>query len=141
MKPESPLDNEVREYLENGGTRTKDLALDANATLTELGCHAYFKTIYIGYDLRGVMVAALYKRSDHIELALALPEDHPSIILIDATHLTWRTLPVAASFNKTPQLKEVRLLIAEACSRVASESHSVCRDNDFFTKHKRRPRA
>ena len=141
MKSESPLDNEVREYLENGDARTRELALDANNALTDLGCHAYFKTIYIGYDLQGVMVAALYKRSDHVELALALPEDHPSTILIDATHLTWRTLPVAASFNKTSQLKEVRLLIHEACTRVASESHSVYRDNDFFTKHKRRPRA
>jgi len=54
--------------------------------------------------------------------------------------MTWRTLPVAASFTKSPQLKEVKSLIIEACNRVQSDSHSVYRDNDFFTKHKRRPR-
>jgi hypothetical protein len=77
---------------------------------------------------------------DHIELALALQENHPSELLIDATHLSWRTLPVAASLRTKDQLSEVLDLANQACERVQSESHLVYRDNEFSTKHNRRPR-
>jgi hypothetical protein len=140
MNSDHSVDNEVNDYLGGGSKGTRDIAFATHNALIANGCHAYFKTIYIGYDLDGEMVAALYKRADHIELALALPEEHESSLLVDATHLTWRTLPVAASFTKSSQLKEVTSLIIEACTRVQSDSHSVYRDNDFFTKHKRRPR-
>ena len=140
MNSNHSVDNEVNDYLEGGSKGIRDIAFATHNALIANGCHAYFKTIYIGYDLDGEMVAALYKRADHIELALALPEEHESNLLVDATHLTWRTLPVAASFTKSSQLKEVTSLIIEACARVQSDSHSVYRDNDFFTKHKSRPR-
>ena len=47
-------------------------------------------------EVGGEMVAALYSHADHVELALALPESEEHRLLVDATHLTWRTMPVAA---------------------------------------------
>jgi hypothetical protein len=95
------------------------------------------KTIYIGYDLDGVMVAALYPHTNRVEVALALPEDHESKLLIDATHLTWRTLPVAAVLRGETDLEQVLRLIDEACLRIATGSHEVERPNDYFVKSRR----
>lgn len=139
MKVEESEGNEVLRYLRSGTKRMSDLAGGAHAYFLERNCHAYFKTIYIGYDLDGVMVAALYKRADHLEIALALPENHESPLLIDATHLTWRTLPLAAVIEKKAQLVMLRDLVAEACQRISTQDHNVHRDNEFFTRHKRHP--
>jgi hypothetical protein len=105
--------------------------------LTTSGCSSYVKTIYIGYDLDGVMVAALYPHTNRVEVALALPEDHESKLLIDATHLTWRTLPVAAVLRGETDLEQVLRLIDEACLRIATGSHEVERPNDYFVKSRR----
>ncbi len=101
------------------------------------GCASYVKTIYVGYDIGGEMVAALYGRADHIELAQALDEDHPASGLIDASHLTWRTLPVAAIVKSESDVKRVQILILEACARIRGGAHGVNRDNDFFIKSRR----
>ena len=101
------------------------------------GCASYVKTIYVGYDIGGEMVAALYGRADHIELALALGEDHPASELIDASHLTWRTLPVAAIVKSESDVRRVQILIQEACARIRGGAHGVNRDNDFFIKSRR----
>jgi hypothetical protein len=106
-------------------------------TLIGNGCISYVKTIYVGYDLRGVMVAALYPHPKKIEIALALPEDHESSLLIDATHLTWRTLPVAAVVTKDTDLDEVIKLLNEACQRIESGVHDVDRPNEHFVKSRR----
>ena len=82
------------------------------------------------------MVAALYRHEGHVEVALALAEDHPSPLLVDATHLTWRTLPVAAIVKSTEEIPALVELIQEANSRVAASAHSVYRDNEFFTQRK-----
>jgi hypothetical protein len=95
------------------------------------------KTIYIGYDLDGVMVAALYPHTNRVETALALAEDHESSLLIDATHLTWKTLPVAAVVKTEEDLAEAQALVHEACERIRSGVHSVERPNDFFRKSRR----
>ncbi len=103
-------------------------------TLIRNGCIPYVKTIYVGYDLRGVMVAALYPHPKKIEIALALPEDHESSLLIDATHLTWRTLPVAAVVTADTDLGEAITLANEACARIDSGVHNVDRPNEHFVK-------
>jgi hypothetical protein len=101
------------------------------------GCTSYVKTIYIGYDVEGEMVGALYGHGDHIEVALALPEDAEGSILIDASHLTWRTLPVAAVARSTEDVGQLNKLIAQACQRVRTQQHDVLRDPEFFMKAKR----
>jgi hypothetical protein len=86
------------------------------------------------------MVAALYSRADHVEVALALAEDHPSSQLIDASHLTWKTLPVAAVGHNLAEVKKFEPLIEEACARVRAGQHDVNRDNEFFMKSRRERR-
>ena len=113
------------------------IALAAHLELTSSGCSSYVKTIYIGYDFNGEMVAALYGHADYVEVAMALPESHVSSILIDASHLTWRTLPVAAVLKSKDDLKKFAPLVKESCNGVLSGSHEVNRDNDFFVAAKR----
>jgi hypothetical protein len=98
---------------------------------------SYVKTIYVGYEIDGEMIAALYPRADHLEIALALPEDAESGLLIDASHLTWRTLPVAAIVTKVDDLSDLSDLVFAAADRVRTASHDVMRDNDFFIRTKR----
>ena len=117
--------------------RSASLCKQVHDMLVANGCSSYVKTIYIGYDIDGEMVAALYGHSDHVEIALALAEDHPASQLIDASHLTWKTLPVAAvGYNETEVLN-MRSLIVEACERVREGLHHVNRENAFFIKAKR----
>ena len=73
--------------------RLKAVAEVIDDRFVALGCISYVKTIYVGYDLNGEMVAALYPHSDHIQIALAVEEDFEHRLLIDATHLRWRTVP------------------------------------------------
>jgi len=113
------------------------LAAKMDEQLLSLGCTSYVKTIYVGYDLNGVMVAALYPHTTRIEVALALPEDHASALLIDATHLTWKTLPVAAVIAAEEDMIEVSSLIGEACSRVEAGEHDVERSSEYFAKSRR----
>lgn len=128
---------EAEKYLASLGRKVGGLAAEAHRQLIDQGCTSYVKTIYIGYDFKGVMVAALYGHSDYVEVAIALPEDFDSSILIDATHLTWRTLPVAALLKKPSDVKSFAILVKVACDGVLSGSHTVLRDNDFFVKAKR----
>jgi hypothetical protein len=114
--------------------KVKTLASDLHDVLLNLGCVSYVKTIYIGYDIAGEMVAALYGHSDYVEIALALPEDAVGDLLIDASHLTWRTLPVAAIVRKKTDVQPFTELASVAVERVRTASHTVNRDNDFFAK-------
>lgn len=110
----------------------RSVASAAHARFVELGCSSYVKTIYIGYDIEGAMVGALYAHGDHVEVALALPEDAHGELLADASHLTWRTLPVAAVLRKKSDLRAFASLALQACERIRSESHTVMRDNEYF---------
>jgi hypothetical protein len=87
------------------------------------------------------MVAAAYSHADYVEVALALPEDVESDLLVDATHLTWRTLPLAALVRRTGDLPVFETLAADACDRVRSRAHDVHRDNEFFVKSARERRS
>jgi hypothetical protein len=132
--------SEAESYIKGLG-KLSSLALSAHEAMAELGCSSYVKTIYVGYDLGGEMVAAMYGHSTHLEIALALPEDAESQLLVDASHLTWRTLPVAAIVRDKTHLDEFARLADQACGRVRTSSHDVRRENDFFIKAResRRP--
>ena len=102
------------------------------------GCHPDVKTIYISFTFEQVMVASAHIGTEDIELALALPENHPSNMLEDALHLTWRTLPVLLRVNQDSDDKDVLDLIEEAVERVKSGKHTVNRPPEFFAKRKRK---
>src|SRR5437773_1340853 len=87
------------------------------------GCMPYVKTIYIGFERNRALVAALYPHIDRVELALALAEDHDDPLLVDATHLTWRTMPVAAVARKSDDLPRLLALAGEAFERVDKGTH------------------
>jgi hypothetical protein len=128
---------EAEAYMETLGQKVSKIALEAHNNLIAQGCSSYVKTIYIGYDLDGVMVAALYGHTEYVEIALALEESHKSSILIDATHLTWRTLPVAAVVRTKSDLREFSQLAKAACGNIKTGGHTVNRDNEFFAAAKR----
>ena len=107
--------------------------------LSRAGCVTDVKTIYVSYTLAGEMVAALYPSAQQIEIALALAEEHPSTKLRDATHLTWRTLPVSVVVRTGEEAVEILPLVEEAVERVRVGTHDVLRDNDHFVKAKRKP--
>jgi hypothetical protein len=131
------INDEASDYLKRLGKNVGPMAKAAHAAFTKEGCTSYVKTIYIGYDIGGEMVGALYGHGEHIEIALALPEDAEGSILIDASHLTWRSLPVAAVARSTDDVGQLKELIAQACQRVRTQQHDVMRDPDFFIKAKR----
>jgi hypothetical protein len=129
--------SDAEAYLVGLNKKIGELASQAHQHLIDQGCTSYVKTIYIGYDFNGEMVAALYGHVDYVEVAIALPENFDSPILIDASHLTWRTLPVAAVLKGRGDLKSFAALVVAACRGVLSGSHTVLRDNEFFAKTKR----
>jgi hypothetical protein len=133
-------DSEAQRYIAEFNKTTAELCNQVHEMFLAAGCNSYVKTIYIGYDIDGEMVAALYGHADHVEVALALTEDHPSSQLIDASHLTWKTLPVAAIGHNAAEVKKFGPLIDEACLRVRAGHHNVNRDNDFFIKSRRERR-
>jgi len=129
--------DEAKAYISQLNSKVRPLAQQTHKILLAQGCTSYVKTIYVGYDIDGVMVAAMYGHADHLELALALPEDAEGDILVDASHLTWRTLPVAALIKAKQDLPLCEVLVADACNRIRLDSHDVNRDNEFFTKSRR----
>jgi len=129
---------DVDGYLSALNPKIRKLTTAAHKVLMDLGCSSYVKTIYIGYNLDGEMVAALYAHADHLEVALALPEDAEGDVLIDASHLTWRTLPVAAIVRTHGEVSGgFSDLAAQACQRVSEGSHNVARDNEHFIRSRR----
>lgn len=128
--------SEAAVYISSLNKKVQSIARTVHDTLVSAGCTSYVKTIYVGYDFNGVMVAASYGHEDHVEVALAVDENHPDDRLVDASHLTWRTLPLALNLLTVRDAKESKALFIEACKRVASDAHTVNRDNDFFTSQK-----
>ena len=127
----------AEEYFSQWGAKVTPLGMPLHVALLAQGCDSYVKTIYIGYEISGEMVAALYAHANHIELALAVAEDHPNMVLKDASHLTWRTLPLALEIRSTDDLILAGELIEEACLRIRGGSHDVERDNDYFVRSRR----
>jgi|694.fasta_scaffold148095_1 hypothetical protein len=133
-------DGEAQTYLTDLNKRVRPIATSLHEALLGLGCVSYVKTIYIGYDIDGEMVAALYGHIDHVEVALALPEDAEGDLLIDAKHLTWRTLPVAAIVRNKTDIVAFMQLALTAVEGVRTSSHTVNRDNEFFIKSRQERR-
>lgn len=125
-------------YLNELNKKMQPVARKVHDSLVSMGCTSYVKTIYVGYDIGGEMVAALYGHSDHVEVALAVAEDHADTRLLDASHLTWRTLPLALNLKNVSEVSECQALFQEACDQVREQTHDVHRDNDFFVSRKRR---
>jgi hypothetical protein len=100
--------------------------------VSEFGATLYVKTIYVGVEIDGSMIAAVYPFADRFDIALALEEDHQSSLLEDATHLTWPSLPVLVSVRSETSRAEVESLASEAAGRVAKAEHHVSRSPEFF---------
>jgi hypothetical protein len=125
---------EVYKLINNTSPLVRSLAIEVHKHLVELDCFSYVKTIYVGYEVDGIIVAALYPYPAHLDLALALSEDAAHPLLSDASHLTWRTLPVLATLTTRKNLPAVKNLSTLAIQGVLNGSHHVSRDNDFFIK-------
>lgn len=132
--------SEAEEYLSGLNKKVAKIAGELHKILIDEGCSSYVKTIYIGYDFNGEMIAALYAHAEYVEVALALPESFESPILIDGTHLTWRTLPVAAVVRSKEDIRLFKSLAQNACGGVKMGHHKVNRDSLFFENVKREQR-
>ena len=133
-------DSDAQIYLRDANKKVSALATNLHKLFLKHGCVSYVKTIYIGYDIDGVMVAALYCHENRVELAIALEENHRSKLLIDATHLTWRTMPVAVVIQSKDDLSEAAELIIEATDRVKTGQNTVNRSSEFFAEVKKQKR-
>jgi hypothetical protein len=132
------MSKDVEALLSESRAEIRELAETFHTAITELGCTSYVKTIYIGYQLGDQMVAALYPRGGSIEVAFALAEDHADMRLVDATHLTWPTLPLSASVSLLEELPWLIAHAAEAVARVNGNLHGVRRPNEHFQGRKGR---
>jgi hypothetical protein len=128
---------EAEEYISGLSERAQQLALAVHQVFLSLGCTSYVKTIYVGYDIDGQMVSALYGHASSLEVALALPDDTSGPLLEDASHLTWRTLPVAAVIKSTDEIDSFSEHAQRAVERIKAQVHDVERDNDFFIRARR----
>lgn len=128
------------EFIDNAPKASRGILNTLATEFDRLGCSSYVKTIYIGFEFNGEMVAAAYPFASHVEVAIALPEDHASELLKDATHLTWRTMPVLLSLASVEDVSASEDLLTEAFERVASGIHEVNLPNDRFKERARRPR-
>lgn len=98
----------------------------------QCGCDAYVKTIYVGFTLGDEMVAAIYPRRDHLEVAMALDENVEGDEFKDATHLTWPTMPVALEIHDVKDTDLALRHLREALRRIATNEHHVRRANEHF---------
>ena len=128
------MEESIEHYFALRGKKLSPVGQKMHRRLVKNGCDFYIKTIYIGYEIGGNMVAAIYAHSDHIEIALALDEDHSEPALKDASHLTWRTLPLSLEVRSLPDSDMAENLIDEACERIEAGTHSVSRDNEHFAR-------
>ena len=126
------VNQETQAFIENSPAKTRKIISEIVDIFESQGCVSYVKTIYIGFEIDGEMVAALYAHEKYVEIALALDENCVDQRLKDATHLTWRTLPLCLELASDIAVKESTRLFEEACDRVRSSKHKVMRDNDFF---------
>ena len=128
---------DAENFISKNAGKLDKIGVSAHSILCAEGCMSYVKTIYIGYELDGEMIAALYVRPEYIEVALSLPESFDSPILIDATHLTWKSMPVAAVLKTKSDINLFTNLAKEAAELVRSGKHAVSRDSNFFADAKR----
>ena len=97
------------------------------------------KSNYWSYEVEQKPFAALHRFHDYLDVALALDEQPPNGLLVNAAHLRWKTFPVAARIHTTKDLPELSRLVEEACERVRAGKHTVNLDNVFFQKARSAP--
>jgi hypothetical protein len=132
---------DVEQLASGCGPVATEVVAAVDAALRALGCDSYVKTIYIGYTLGSDMVAAVYPNGTYTEIALALPEDPPDDRLVDASHLTWPTLPVAYRVSSQRHIVIAVGLAQSAAHLVAAGQRNKPRPPDFFRGRKEdRPR-
>jgi len=115
----------------------RSLALELHNHLIKDSVVDYVKTIYVGYEFKGEMFAALYRNTGAIEVALPLSEDDAGPLIMDASHLTWRTLPLMIQVTRSSQLPEAFATIDRAFDRLKSGLHHVHRSNEYFIARKK----
>lgn len=115
----------------------RSLALELHNHLAKESVVDYVKTIYVGYEFQGEMFAALYRNTGAIEVALPLSENDAGPLIMDASHLTWRTLPLMIHVTHSSQLPEAFAVIDRAFDRLKSGLHHVHRSNEYFIARKR----
>jgi hypothetical protein len=130
--------SDLDRFMAQSGAVARRLLNALTREFQRLGCDAYVKTIYIGWQVEGRLVAAVYPHSSRVEIAIALPEDHHSPLLKDATHLTWRSLPVALDVSQGDDVRPVIALIEEAVTRVRSGQHDTDLPVERFMGRQRR---
>jgi hypothetical protein len=117
---------ELQQFLADASPTVRNLMRGTfDFFVVESGCTAYVKTIYVGFELDGTMVAAAYPHASSVEIALALPDDIEGAGLVDATHLTWRTMPVAVELRNETDLSSAISHFNIAVNRVRSGLHDV----------------
>ena len=130
MKPSSQF-QEILEVLPPQIRSESDLFLDILGD-SRPGLTMYVKTIYVGVELDGAMIAAVYPTRESLNVVLALDSNHPNSRLEDATHLTWRTMPVMFKATKKTDFKVLNKLFDEALERVSTGTHDVDRPAEYF---------
>jgi len=135
------IPDDVRELINNYSPRIQTIVGELHNHLCGLGCLSYIKTIYIGYEIGGEMVAALYPYHKHVDVALAIPESLTDPILVDASHLTWRSLPLLAVVRTKKDITKAKKFAKLATEQIRSGAHTVHRDNDFFIRTKKERKA
>lgn len=116
---------DVAAFISGSPRASRELLRAVFDTLSSLGAEAYVKTIYLGFEVNGAVMAAAYPSAQGVDVALALPEGHPSACLADATHLTWRSMPVMIELRKKETYVSAEPLLKEAFERVASGLHDT----------------
>ena len=109
--------------------------------LTDLGLTRDVKTIYVSYTSKAEqLVAAVHPNplDNSIEVALSIPLDHEDPRLYDATHLKWRTLPVALRLKPTSKVTAPVMKLFQFAVEIV-ESITPKPPEDFFG-HRRRGR-
>jgi hypothetical protein len=137
-KNSSTIETEAQLFIAGIEKRSlRSLALNLHEYLLRESVIDYVKTIYIGYESQGEMFAALYRNVNAIEIALPLPEDESGPLIMDASHLTWRTLPLMIHVTHASQLTDAFAVIDRAFGRLKSGLHLLNRTNEFFIARKK----
>jgi hypothetical protein len=130
MRPSQQFES-ILEVLPTLLKEKSDLFIDSVADLNS-EMTMYIKTIYIGVEIDGAMVAAVYPTKDSLQVVLALDSNHPNKRLEDATHLTWRTMPVMLKVKTVSDFELLTDLMSEASERVATGEHKIDRPAEYF---------
>ena len=85
------LHTEAENFIATLNRHVSELARAVHSVFVSQGCNSYVKTIYVGYDVGGEMVAAAYPHVAHVEVALALDETRTGRLQIRTSSATPNT--------------------------------------------------